>query len=131
MWGLLGLSVMVQILGAVVNFLHYGAALVEIDPRAEWTLAVYDLRYQPIWGHLHFLQTEHLDLAWLRLGQDGWRINGGFLFSNSLLLVIGPAGFVTKACRRPFILVPATVIAVLVGQLCLSVSFLDDPVVRD
>lgn len=130
-WGLFGLGAMVQVLGATVNFLHYGAMLVEIDPRAEWTLAVYDIRYQPIWGHLRFLQAEHLDLAWLRLGPDGWRCDGGFLFSAALLLAVGLAGFFIKTCRRLFILVPAAVMVVLVGQFCLSASFLDDPVVRD
>jgi hypothetical protein len=56
----------VQVLGSVVNFLDYGASLVSLDPHAEWTLAIYDVRYQPIWGHLQFLRPEHLDLAWVR-----------------------------------------------------------------
>ena len=64
-------SVAVQLLGSAVNFLHYGASLAAIDPHAEWTLAIYDVRYQPIWGHLQLLQLEHLDFSWIgRIGSQ-------------------------------------------------------------
>jgi hypothetical protein len=63
---LLFASVVVQLMGGLVNYHHYGASLIALDPHAEWTLAIYDIRYQPVWGHMHFLQPEHLDVSWIR-----------------------------------------------------------------
>lgn len=81
---LCAVSVGVQLLGSAVNFMHYGASLAALDPRAEWTLAIYDIRYQPIWGQLRFLQPEHLDLAWVHpMGErsvvDGWMLGGNLV----------------------------------------------------
>lgn len=84
---LLVLSVGVQLLGTAVNFLDYGASLVALDPRAEWTIAVHDIRHQPIWGHLRFLQPAHLDLAWVRSTGDRYVVDGWMLGSGLLLLI--------------------------------------------
>lgn len=90
-------SVAAQVLGSVVNFLHYGASLIALDPHAEWTLAVYNVKYQPIWGHLQLLQPEHLDLSWIR------HVGAGFAVDWQTLSAYGGA---VVACVTALFLMP-------------------------
>lgn len=97
---LLAASLVVQLLGAAVNFLHYGAFLAALDPRAEWTIAIHDLRYQPIWGHLQFLQPAHLDLAWIRPAGQRFVLDGWMLGVGLAVVVVVAVSCVSRRIQR-------------------------------
>ena len=109
-------SIAVQVLGSAVNFLDYGASLTALDPRAEWTLAIYDVQYQPIWGHLQFLQLEHLDLSWIRIVGNQYVVDWRSLAAYSSAVVAGVVAlFVASGHRRTRWTLPA------LATLCIAV----------
>ncbi len=94
------LSVAVQVLGGAVDFLEYGARLTAIDPRAEWTIAIYDWRYQPVAGHLRLLLAGHF--VWGR-SQDGRiRVDGLSLAADVAVLVTCVLAWAVRRFRPVF-----------------------------
>jgi hypothetical protein len=97
-WALFALSMMVQILGSSVHFIHHQEALLEAGLPLFDPTTFFDPRYAQLLGNLTFLRLENLDFAWIQ-ASPSLRIDWLALSINVALFVLCGWGLIFVARR--------------------------------
>ncbi len=118
-WALLALSMVLQVLGLSIHFMHHQQSLLDSGWPLFDPVTFFDPRYSALWGNLAFLIPANLDFAWVRTvptPQVDWLA----LSVSIALLILCACGLVwvirrtrrSQAQRRyVFILLPLLVVS--------------------
>ena len=83
LWGLLALSIVIQVVGLSVHFELFQNQLLDTGLPLYAPITFFDPQYSPLIGQLAFIRSAYLDFAWMRGGQADMALLAGLLLAVS------------------------------------------------